>query len=582
VTRRKARPEASFASPSTRSGKRGPTIALALLIAAATIAVYAQTIHAGFVTADDGVYVTANPTVQAGITWPGLRWAFGLREGNWMPLTWLSFMLDAMIAGVSPAVFHGTNVLLHLASTLLLFTTLARMTGRVERSAMVALLFAVHPLHVESVAWVAERKDVLSGLFWMLGMAAWAEYGRRPTAGRYALVVLSLALGLMAKPMVVTLPLVLLLLDVWPLRRSEPPARLVREKLPLLALSAAASLATLIAQRQGGAMSSIAAIPLASRVENAIVSYAAYLAKAVWPSGLAYFYPHPGGTLPAWQVLSSTTLFALLTVAAWRSFRTRPYAAVGWAWYVVTLIPVIGLVQVGLQARADRYTYLPLIGPFVAVTWGFADLAERLGDVRIRRAVTWGTAGVVGVALAAAAHAQTGFWRDGVTLNTRALAVTTDNAMAHAALGLALLERGDLEGAIRHCREALRLDPGHPEAPNHLATALTREGRAEEAIAVYRRALSIRPADVTLHSNLGTVLAEQGRFDEAAAQFTEALRLDPDSSDAHFNLGVLLARQERYDAAIEEFVIAQRLSPFDPEIRQSLEQARALRGAAGP
>jgi Flp pilus assembly protein TadD len=582
VTRRKAKTEARAETASNRDSQRGMMLAIALVLVAATLAVYGQTLRAEFVTADDGVYVTANPTVKAGLTWEGLRWAFGLRESNWMPLTWLSFMLDATLAGASPRAFHRTNLILHLAGTLVLFATLTGMTGKPGRSGFVAMLFAVHPLHVESVAWVAERKDVLCGLFWMLGMAAWAAYVKRPAAARYALVIVSLALSLMAKPMAVTLPLVFLLLDLWPLRRPVPLGHLVREKIPLLALSAASSIATLIAQRQGGAMSSVEAIPLASRAGNAIVSYAAYLVNAIWPTGLAFFYPHPGGGLAAWQVLLGGALLAGLTLAAWRAIPSRPYVPVGWAWYVVTLLPVIGLVQVGLQARADRYTYLPLIGPFIAVTWGFAERLERIAEVRVRNALCFGTAGVVSVALASAAYVQTGYWHDSVTLNTRALAVTQNNAVAHNDLGLALLEREDFDGAIRHCREALRIDPGHPEAPNHLATALAREGRLEEAFAVYRQALSIRPGDVTLHSNFGTVLGEQGQFAEAAAQFAEAVRLDPDSSDAHYNLGVLLARQERYDAAIAEFLIAERLSPFDPEIRQSLEDARALRDAATP
>jgi Flp pilus assembly protein TadD len=544
---------------------------IAVLLTAATLAVFGQTLGAAFITADDGVYVTQNPTVQAGLTGPGFRWAFGFHDGNWIPLTWLSLMLDASIGGGGPRPFHLTNVILHLASTLLLFVGLTRMTSCAGRSGFVALLFAVHPLHVESVAWVAERKDVLSGLFFMLGLLAWAAYVRRPSTSRYLAVAGVLMLGLMAKSMLVTLPVVFLLLDLWPLRRATPLRRLIVEKIPLAAIAAVVGIVTIAAQRGEGAMSSLAAIPFPERVGNALVSYAAYLVSMVWPQHLSFFYPHPGAGLPPWQVLASAALLFAITFAAWRTIRTHPYVAIGWAWYVIMLLPVIGLIQVGVQARADRYTYLPLIGPFLAMTWAY-------GDTVRRRELVVGTAAVAGVLLTGAAYVQAGYWHDSVTLYTRALAVTTDNAVAHGNMGLALLEAGDLDGAIAHSREALRLAPGNAEAPNQLATALTRKGLADEAIAVYRTALAVRPNDVTLHSNFGTVLAEQGRFDDAAREFQEALRLAPGSSDAHYNLGILLARQERFDEAIAELSEAQRLSPLDAQIRESLDQAKALRG----
>lgn len=543
----------------------------ALLLVVAVIAVFGRTAGASFITADDGVYVTQNPTVQAGLTGEGLRWAFGFRDGNWIPLTWLSLMLDATLWGTGPRGFHVTSVALHLASTLLLFLALSRASGRPHPSWFVAVLFAVHPLHVESVAWVAERKDTLSGLFFMLALLAWERYARRPDLGRYLAVVAILAAGLMAKPMLVTLPLILLLLDLWPLARPLPLRRLVAEKLPLLGLSAISAALTFAAQRGAGAMSSVAAIPLDARIGNAIVSYAAYLVKTVVPTKLAFFYPHPGRGLPPWQILAGGALLVALTLIAWRSIRKRPFVAVGWAWYVIMLVPVIGIVQVGVQARADRYTYLPLIGIFLAATWTVADM-------RLPRAAVRAVAALVGIALAAASYVEAGYWRDSVTLYRRALAVTTGNAVAHNNLGLALLERGDLDGTIEHCRKALEIDPGHPEAPNHLATALTGKGLDAEAIAVYRRAIAIRPGNATFHSNLGTVLAESGDLGGAAAAFAEAIRLAPGSSDAHYNLGVLLARQGRYDAAIAELEIARRLSPFDAQIQESLREAARLRG----
>ena len=575
MSRRKAKPPA--ASDRFGPAPRDRALAVGLLLVVATLAVYAQSLQAEFLTLDDGVYVTANPAVQAGLTAGGVRWAFGIHESNWHPLTWLSLMLDASLGGVDPKIFHATNVLLHLANTLLLFAALFAMTRRLERSGFVALLFAVHPLHVESVAWVAERKDVLSGLFFMLGLLAWTSYVRRPSAGRYTLVTVALALGLMAKPMVVTLPLVLLLIDRWPLERAAPWSRLIIEKLPLVAMSAVSSIVTLIAQREGGAMSEAGVFPLTARLGNALVAYACYLIDTVWPSGLAFFYPHPGGGLPAWQVLTSAAALVAISVGALRTARSHPYLAMGWAWYLVTLLPVIGLVQVGLQARADRYTYLPLIGVFIAVVWGASDLASRLTNMRARKAGIIALGALVAAGLIVAARVEAATWHDSVTLYERALEVTTDNAFAHNVLGLALLERGDLDGTIRHCREALRLDPGHAEAPNSLATALARKGLAAEAITVYREALRIWPGDATFHSNLGTVLAEQSDLPAAAAEFQEALRLEPGSANAHYNMGVLFARQQRWDEAIDELTAAQRLDPFDPEIRQSLDQARALR-----
>jgi tetratricopeptide (TPR) repeat protein len=578
VSRRKANPPTTSAT--TRSIQRPRAIAVGLLLVTATLAVYAQSLRAEFLTIDDGVYVTANPAVQAGLTAAGTAWAFGIHESNWHPLTWLSLMLDASLGGVEPKLFHATNVLLHLANTLLLFSVLFAMTGRLARSGFVALLFAVHPLHVESVAWVAERKDVLSGLFLMLGLAAWTSYVRRPGAGRYAIVALAFALGLMAKPMLVTFPLVLLLIDRWPLARTAPWSRLIVEKLPLLAMSALSSIVTLIAQRTGGAMSDAGVFPLTVRLGNALVACARYLIDTVWPLRLAFFYPHPGGGLPAWQVVASGAALVAISIGAFRTSRRYPYLAMGWAWYLVMLVPVIGLVQVGLQARADRYTYLPLIGVFIAVVWGVSDLAARVAGDRARKAAVIAMGALVAAALIVTARVEAGRWHDSVTLYERALAVTEDNAAAHNDLGLALLERGDLDGAIRHSREALRLDPVHAEAPNTLATALSRRGLAAQSVAVYREALRNRPGDVTFHSNLGTVLAEQGDFPAAAAEFQEALRLAPGSASAHYNMGVLFARRQQWDQAIEELTAAQRLDPFDAEIGRNLDQARALRGSA--
>jgi len=540
------------------------------------VVVFGQVVGFEFVTADDGPYVTQNPTVRAGLSTYGVRWAFGFRESNWHPLTWLSLMLDATVGGLDPRVFHLTNLVLHAANAILLFHVLLRMTVALWRSCFAALLFAVHPQHVESVAWVVERKDVLSTLFWLLTVLAYAGYARRPSRPRSLLVAAGLAAGLMAKPMLVTLPVTLLVVDFWPLRRP----RSIVEKVPLFALSAAAAAITLLAQSAGGAVSGLAALPFAVRAGNAAVSYVVYVVKTVWPTGLAYFYPHPGRSLSTGLVLACVALLAVVSALAIAARGRFPYVTFGWLWYVITLVPVAGLVQVGQQARADRYTYVPLIGLFVATAWGAADLAGRASVLR-RRLVAAACAVSV-VALAVAAHRQTHHWRDSVSLYQRALAVTSNNAVAHANLSLALLVGGDPEGAIAHGRAALRIQPAHPEAPKHLATALAHQGRHDEAVAIYREALARRPDDATLHSNLGTVLIELGRLEEADASFREALRLAPGWANAHNNLGVLLASQGRYDEAVVAFTTALELSPFDEEVRTNLELARSMRSAQNP
>jgi Tfp pilus assembly protein PilF len=552
----------------TRTRGRTPLVAGLLLVAVA--AVYGQVAGFELLTYDDPVYVAQNRMVQGGLSPEGVRFAFGFHESNWHPLTWLSLMLDADLGGTS-AIFHVTNAILHWIAALLLYLSLARMTGATWRPAVVALLFAVHPLHVESVAWVSERKDVLSAVFWFLTMLAYAAYAERPGPRRYALVVVSFALGLMAKPMLVTLPIVLLFLDLWPLER-EGWKRLVLEKIPLLALSAASSVVTILAQRAGGAMASSQVYPLADRVENAIVSVAAYLGQTVWPVGLSFFYPHPRGGASASVVLLSLAVIGAGTFLAIRLARSRPYVPVGWCWYLVTLLPVLGIVQVGVQARADRYTYIPLVGIFVIAAWGTCELFERFA----RPAVAAAISAAVVVGLAASAYVQAGYWRDSETLYGRALALRPDNAVAHVNLATALLERNDAAGAETHAREALRLDPGHPEPSRILGNALARQGKLDEAIAVYRSAVAARPDDAILRSNLGAFLGDRGMLDEAEREIREAIRLAPDDSGARLNLGVVFARRERYDEAAREFAEALRLDPRNEAARRSFEQAIAL------
>ncbi len=454
------------------SGRRLPLL-LGAALALLTLAAYLPTLHNGFVNLDDGLYVTGNPHVQQGITGASVAWALTANvANNWHPLTLLSHLLDCQLFGLDAAGHHAMSLLLHLANVLLLFAVLRRLTGAVWRSAAVAALFAVHPAHVESVAWVAERKDVLSALFWLLAMAAYGRYARHPSLDRYLLVALAMALGLAAKPMVVTLPFALLLLDVWPLERLGLGwKRLTVEKLPLLALSAASSLVTLRYQRTS--LAPLGLDPWSLRLANAAVSYAAYLGKLLLPRNLAVFYPIPLA-IPAGKVAAAAALLAILTALAVRTARKAPWLLVGWLWFLGTLVPVIGLVQVGRQAMADRYTYIPSIGLFVAIVWGIAGL---IGESSRRRAIIYkATAAAVAIALlAAGTWMQAGTWRDSVALYRHALAVTRDNYVAHLGLAKALVAKGDGAGAAEQYRAALALRPGLIEARAGLDSLLRAE-----------------------------------------------------------------------------------------------------------
>ena len=489
---------------------------ICLLLTAATWAVYAQTASFEFVGYDDPDYVTQNPHVQQGLTVEAVRWAFtSSHASNWHPLTWLSHMLDWQLFGAEPAGHHIVNVLIHTLNTLLLFGVLCYMTGRRWPSAVTAALFALHPLHVESVAWIAERKDVLSTAFWLGSMWTYAVYARHGGGLWYAGTAALLALGLTAKPMLVTLPLVLLLLDVWPLERITDAGSATRrfvEKIPLLIIALTSSLVTFFVQRAAGAMADAQRVSLAPRAANAAVSYVRYLFKAVWPVDLAAFYPHPnlpGGQAWAhWQIAAALLLLIAITVWAVAARRSR-YALVGWLWYLVTLLPVIGLVQVGRQAMADRYTYVPLIGLFVIVAFGAADLVQR----RKTKAAAWRAGvsiiGVIVLAVCAVrAWDQSGYWRKTVTLFEHAHAVTDGNFVAHLNLGKAHRMNGDYDKAIDQYKAALAID-----------------GRSSLA-----------------HNNIGVAYGHQGRWDKAAEHFHQALSLDPDNAEARRNLDEMCKR----------------------------------------
>ncbi|HUK14019.1 MAG TPA: tetratricopeptide repeat protein [Thermoanaerobaculaceae bacterium] len=557
----------------------GGALWLSLALVAITAIVYAPVGHFGFLNWDDQDYVTDNPHVLHGLTWRGVAWAFTTGHAfNWHPLTWLSHMSDVDLFGMNPGGHHLTSLVLHLASTVLLFGVLHQMTGARGCSAFVAALFAVHPLHVESVAWVAERKDVLSGLFAMLTLAAYVAYVRRPHVRRYVTLVLVYACGLMAKPMLVTLPFVLLLLDLWPLRRlpatdqgslSAWRAR-VREKMPLFALAAASSVITLLVQRRGGSVVPLDRMPLGFRLENAAVSAVAYVVKMLWPSSLAALYPLPA-SIPGWQVAAATLFLAGASLAAVLQVRRRPYLFVGWFWYVGMLVPVIGLVQVGGQARADRYTYLPLIGLFIAVAWLIPELPlpERL------RGAPLGVVAVGAVlACAACARAYLPSWTNTITLWQRAVEATRDNYRAHDELGIALAREGNVDEAIAHYAEALRIRPDFAPAHNNLGNALTRKGRFGEAVNQFAAALRVDPNYAEAHNGMGGALARQGALDASIREFAEAITIDPNVAGYHYNLGLALERARRDGDAAAEYEAALRLDPQHQGALQGLSRTR--------
>lgn len=544
--------------------------AIAAVLCAATLAAYAPALRAGFIESFDDVdYVTKNPMVREGLAREGMVHAFTRWHAtNWHPLTWISHMLDCEIWGLDARGHHGTSLLLHAANAVLLLLALDRLTGATWRSAFVAALFALHPLHVESAAWIAERKDVLSTLFWWAALLAWAGYARRPGAARYSLVVVLHALALLSKPMPVTLPFTLLLLDFWPLGRlrldsptlARDARRLVAEKVPLLLLSAVSSVVTYRVQEAAGAMATSDVLPLAGRVANASVAYVKYLLLAAWPAGLAPFYPLPSGGVPAWQALAAAAILAGTTWLAVRAARARPWLVFGWLWYLGTLVPVIGIVQVGQQSVADRYTYVPLVGIFVVVAWGIAEAAERI-PARVRTAALGAAAAAVLLAFGWVTRAQAAVWRDGVTLFEHAIAVTEENAVAHQNLGAALALRGRLDDAMRHYREAIRIHPGYVKALNSLGGALLMQGRAAEALGPIGEAVRIDPESADARYNLGLALAAAGRPAEAAAAYGEARRLDPSAAGPRYSLAVLALQEGRPEEAADGFRRALEIDP---------------------
>jgi len=580
---------------------------ICLTLTLVTAVLYWPMLHHNFVNLDDEAYITANPHVQSGLTWAGFVWAFQSGEqANWHPLTWMSHMVDCQLYGLNPGGHHLTNLLFHIANTLLVFLLLNQMTKAVWRSAFVAALFAWHPLHVESVAWACERKDVLSTFFWLLALIAYVRYAQKQARveGResssettapasstrlqtpdYALALFFFACGLMSKPMVVTLPCVLLLLDFWPLYRfpwfqiagsekhstldfnllTKSTFRLVLEKVPFFALAAAGSIATYFAQRGGGAVWS-SGLPLSMRMANALVSYLRYISKTFWPVDLAVVYPYPHHW-PAGLVICAITVLAVWSVLfIWR-VRQNPYLFVGWFWFLGTLVPAIGIVQVGPQSMADRYTYLPSIGFFLLLVWGLNDL--------INYRPSWRPAVLLaGTAALAACLICTGnqlkYWQNSVTLLRHTIAITTDNYIACNFLGRALDQVGPNDESLPLYEESVRIESHYPQAQFNLGIALLKRGRAYQACVPLATAVQLAPDDAGARYYYGIALLDSGRLDWAVAQFTEALRLQPDMAPAQSKLALALVRQGKIAEAIPYFSEAVRLLPDDPGARFNL------------
>ena len=562
---------------------------LILLLCAVTLVIYLPVRQFEFVNYDDYAYVVENPHVASGLTASNVRWAFTAFEaGNWHPLTWISHMTDCQVFGLAPAGHHLSNLAIHTLNAVLVFVVLLEMTSQLWCSYFIALLFALHPLNVESVAWIAERKNVLSTLFWFLAIWAYARFAARRDWKAYVLVALFLSLGLLSKPMVVTLPFVLLLLDYWPLGRlnvGEPgwmrkAGKLALEKAPLLALSVGSSILTVLAQKAGGAVTTLEEIPLAVRVVNAIVSYLGYLVKMIWPNPLAVFYPHPGSSLSLVQVSLTLLILLAITVLAFRTARSKPYLLVGWLWYLGTLVPVIGLVQVGNQAMADRYAYLSLLGPFLMIVWGLGELAAHLAKRKaLYRPGRWlAGAGVCAlVMLALTTRVQLSHWHNSLTLFEHTRDVTENNYVAYTNIGIVFNKQQRWAEAIESFREAVRIRPEHASAHSELGVALGKTGRTKEAIEHFGRAIGIYPTAIT-YANLGLAYLREGQPDQSVENFRSALRLNPDYFEAHLNLAIALSRLGRPQEAREHFLAAIQIDPRHAGARSGLGTLLAQQG----
>jgi tetratricopeptide (TPR) repeat protein len=582
--------------------REGNSTLISIILFALVAGVYWASLGNGFVNLDDQVYVYENLHVRNGLTWEGFRWAFTALDASlWHPFTWLSLMLDSQLFGVKEAWgFHLTSLVLHATNTVLLFGLLRRLTGTTWRSAFVAALFGLHPLHVESVAWVSERKDVLSTFFWLLALWAYVGYVQSsrevqspmlkvqsPKAAHafrskcYALALIFFACGLLSKPMVVTLPFTLLFLDYWPLRRFEignPLSKiknLLWEKIPFFALSLVFGLVTMYAQRGAGSFMTSVQLPISHRLANALLSYVHYLIQMVWPGRYAMYYPYPRGFSTAAVVLA-VLLLLIPSAMALRMLRRRPYFTFGWVWYVMTLLPVIGIIQVGNQAQADRYTYVPLIGIFIILAWGAYDLSSGWSYQKPVLALASAAAIITCLGFT---YGQIGYWKNSETLAWHALSVTQNNEVALNLMGIAESKRGRIDDAITYWEQAVALAPQYAHAQANLGAALFTKGRLDESIEHSRDAVRAKPDFAGAHLNLGAALGAKGRLDEAIAELKEGTRLAPGNAQAHYNLGFALASKGRWDDAIAQYQEAARLAPGVPAIQRALSEAVAAKAA---
>jgi protein O-mannosyl-transferase len=545
-----------------------------------TAAVYTRAAFCPFNILDDYDYVLQNTHVLSGLSFESIQWAFtSFAASNWHPVTWLSLLLDSQFFGSNPMGYHIVNIALHVANSALLFCLFNYMTGALWRSAFLAALFALHPMHVESVAWIAERKDVLSTLFWLLTLFCYAAYVKNSRRGMYLLSLCAFALGLMAKPMLVTIPVALLLLDFWPLQRLTSSSfrtsierrrvtALLLEKVPFLLLSAVSCVLTLTAQKT--AMIVLAQLPVVMRISNALWSLCLYVKMMCFPVDLAIFYPIAPVALWKGGVGALLLLVALFVVA--RNAKTRPYLAVGFFWYLVTLVPVIGLIQVGAQAMADRYSYVPFIGLFVMASWGCGDLANTYPHLRKLLA---GAAMLLVVLCAAGTFHQLGYWQDNVTLFTRTIEITEDNWMAHTSLGSAYAKKRMFDMAVREFNQALEINPVNAATHYNLATLLSQKmGRYEESLRHYELAITVNPRMESAHYNLAGTLVNMGRLNEAVTEYFKALEIEPNEPDFHNDLGMALLQLGRYDESIRQISEALRLKPTFEQAVTNLQFAR--------
>jgi tetratricopeptide (TPR) repeat protein len=575
-------------------------VAICIFLMVATFCIYSQVQDHEFINLDDDIYITNNLNVQAGLTSESFKWAFTTSHPPyWHPMTWLSHMLDYQLYGLHPKGHYLTNLFLHISSVLILFIVLFRMTGALWQSAFVAAMFALHPLNVESVAWIAERKNVLSILFWLLTMWAYIHYAEKPTVKRYGLVFLFFTLGLMSKPMLVTLPFVLLLLDYWPLRRFQfgqerghneilekntakrsEVFRLVLEKIPLFLLTIGLSIVTVHnVQSIAGAVTSLDVFPLQARLTNAIVSYLEYLEKMIWPSGLSILYPHPGNTLPLWQGILCGMALVGITIISIRLIRKAPYFAVGWFWYLGTLVPVIGIVQVGAQAMADRFTYIPLIGVFIIVAWGVPELISKW---RHKEKVLSVSAGIIIFTLLITTWKQASHWKNSITVFKHAIRVTDKKyptlSRIHNNLGIALYAEGKKQEAISHYKMAIKFKPDYAKAYSNLGAALFAEQKTEEAISQYKMAIELNPDFAKAYNNLGNALSAEGKIEEAIDHYKMAIKIKPDYALAHNNLGIALVAEGKIEEAISHFKMAIKVKPNFAEAYSNLGSALSAEG----